>query len=53
MNTSEGGIELIRVASQMKKDKKDVQGAFFMNDEDGNIIVDHTAVADNGKRYFE
>ena len=36
----------------MRKIKKDVQGASFIKNEDRNILVEQTAVADRWKRYF-
>ena len=53
LNTREGRNKLFRVASQMRKDKKDVQGTSFIKDEDDNILVEQVAVADRWKRYFE
>ena len=53
LNTREGRNKLFRVASQMRKDKKDIQGANFIKDEDGSILVEQTAVADRWGKYFE
>ena len=52
LNTAEGRNKLFRVASQMRKDKKDIQGTCFIKDENNNIVVEQNAVADRWRRYF-
>ena len=40
----------VTVASQMRKDKKNVTGDSFIKNEDGKILVKQTAVADSLRR---
>ena len=53
LNTREGRNKIFRVAAQMRKDKKDIQGANFIKDEDGSILVEQTAVAERWRKYFQ
>ena len=53
LNTREGRNKLFRVASQMKKDKKDIQGSGFIKDENGIILVEQNEVAERWRRYFQ
>ncbi len=53
LNTSEGKNKMFRIAKQMKKDKKDVQGINYIKDENGAIKIEEAEVRDRWKRYFE
>ena len=52
LNTREGQNKLFRVAAQMKKDKTDIPGSRYVKDENGNLIVDPSSVAERWKQYF-
>ena len=52
LNTSEGKNKMFKIAKQMKKDHKDVQGSNFIKDETGAIKIEDTGVQDRWRRYF-
>ena len=53
VNTREGQNKLFRVAAQMKKDKTDIHGSRFVKDENGNLLVEPSSVAERWKQYFD
>ena len=44
---------MFRMAKQMKKDKSDIVGSNYINDETGNVRIEEREVVDRWKRYFE
>ena len=53
LNIREGRNKLFRVASRLRKDGEDVQGNNLKKHEEGNIVVEKTAVTDRSKTYLE
>ncbi len=52
MSRSEKQKEFFRIAKQMKE-RKDVRGAKFMNDERGDIKVQEEEILENWREFFE
>lgn len=44
--------EMFKIAKQMKKEKKDVVGAKYIKEEQGNIMVDEKEIMERWRRYF-
>ena len=53
LNTDDGRNKMFKLAQQMKKDKKDVLGANFVRDGQGNIMVEGDEVVCRWKEYFD
>ena len=53
LSTAEGRCQMFKIAKQMKRDSKDVQGAKYIKDESGSIQVEESEVARRWKEYFE
>ena len=53
LNTVEGRNKMFKLAQQMKRDKKDVLGANYIRDKDGNILVESDEVVGRWREYFD
>ena len=52
MNTREGHNQLFIVAAQMKREKTDILASRFVKDEDENLLVEHSTVAERWMQHF-
>ena len=53
MNTAEGRGKIFRVAKQMRKDRRDVEGTNFMKSDTGEIKIEATEVCGRWRKYFD
>ena len=53
LHTSSGQAKMFRMAREMKKDKADIVGSNYINDESGNVRIEESEVVDRWRRYFE
>ena len=53
LDTEEGRQKMFKVAKQMRRDQKDVIGANYIRDSEGNIKVESADVVERWKGYFE
>ena len=53
LNTAEGSGKMFRIAKQIRKDKRDVVGIFFIKSDTGGIKVARAEVCQRWKEYFE
>lgn len=52
LTTERGRHKMFKLAKQMKKDKKDIQGTNFIKDDDGVIKIEEDEVAERWRTYF-
>ncbi len=52
MTLQKGNRKCFKIAKQMKKERKDVIGARYVNDEHGNIKMEEADIMQIWKRYF-
>ena len=53
LQSSSGQRKMFKLAKQMKKDKADITGSNYINDESGNVQIEEGVVVERWKRYFE
>ena len=53
LNTAEGRGKMFRVAKQMRKDRRDVEGTNFIKSDTGEIKIEATEVCERWRVYFE
>ena len=53
LNTAEGRNKMFKLAQQMRRDGKDVLGANYIRDEEGNILVESDEVVGRWREYFD
>ena len=53
MNTVEGRGKMFRVAKQMRKDRRDVEGTNLIKSDRGEIKIEVTEVCGRWREYFE
>ena len=53
LNTTEGRNKMFKIAKSMRKDRKDVKGAKYIKDENGEIKIKEEDIMSRWKQYFE
>ena len=53
LNTAEGKNRMFKIAQSMRKDRKDVKGAKYIKDENGEIKIKEEEIMSRWKQYFE
>ena len=53
LNSNEKQLELFKIAKQMKRERKDIVGAKYVKDEEGNIQTQREDILRRWKEYFE
>ena len=53
MNTAEGRGKMFRMAKQMRKDRRDVEGTNFIKSDTSEIKIEATEVCGRWREYFQ
>ena len=52
LDSAEGKKKMFAMAKQLKKDKKDIVGGYFVKNKDGDIVTEESGIQEVWKEYF-